>query len=117
MADPTAILDWEQLDMVAFGYTPDFVEIYVEFLKQTPELLAQLREAEGAGDITQVAELAHKIKGSALNFGFVGVSSPMEELEVAAKGAKTLEGARESVQQAGENFEAARAEVAAARNI
>lgn len=103
--------------MMAFGYTPDFVEIYVEFLKQTPELLGQLREAEGCGNVTRVAELAHKIKGSALNFGFVGVSSPMEALEKQAKSAGNLEGAQEWIRRAEENFAAACAEVKAQRNI
>jgi len=117
MANSAAILDWEQLDMMAFGYTPDFVEIYVQFLEQIPDLLGQIREAEGLGNVTRVAELAHKIKGSALNFGFVGVSTPMEELEGQAKGAGRLDGALELIRRAEENFEAARAEVAAARNI
>jgi len=111
------LLDWEQLDMVAFGYTADFLEIYAEFLEQTPGMLANAAEAASQQDVQRVANLAHKIKGSALNFGFSGVSSPMAEVEAQAKGGGNLDGALDRIAQAGVNFELAKAEVAKAKNL
>jgi HPt (histidine-containing phosphotransfer) domain-containing protein len=111
------VVDWEQLDMVAFGYTPDFVEIYSEFLDQTPALLDAIGKARLRGDVSAVAELSHKLKGSALNFGFCGVSAPMAQLERSTKDTKTLDGAEEKIAMATRNFAAARDEVAAARHI
>jgi HPt (histidine-containing phosphotransfer) domain-containing protein len=117
MDDSVQLLDWEQLDMVAFGYTQDFLEIYAEFLDQTPHLLAEVAEAERRGEVQRVADLAHKIKGSALNFGFSGVSSPMAEVEAHTKAAANLEGAADRIAQAMTNFERAKAEVAKAKSL
>lgn len=117
MDDSSQILDWEQLDMVAFGYTPDFLEIYAEFTSQTPLLLEQVAEAERLGEVQKVADLAHKIKGSALNFGFSGVSTPMAEVEAQAKASGTLDGVAGQIARALSNFEQAKAEVARLRNL
>ena len=111
------MVDWEQLDLVAFGYTPDFLEIYQEFLGQTPSLLDALEEARQKGDAAEVSRYAHKLKGSALNFGFAGVSAPMTALEREAKDLGDLDRAEERIRLARKNFEAGRAEVFAARGI
>jgi len=112
-----AVVDWDQLDMVAFGYTPDFVEIYNEFLAQTPVLLDAIEVARLRDDVSAVADLSHKLKGSALNFGFSGVSAPMALLERSTKDTKTLDGAEEKIALAIRNFASARSEVSAARHI
>lgn len=103
--------------MVAFGYTQDFLEIYADFTSQTPLLLAQVAEAERLGEVQKVADLAHKIKGSALNFGFAGVSTPMAEVEAQANASGTLDGAADKIARALSNFELAKAEVAKAKNL
>lgn len=110
-------IDWEQLDMMADGYTPDFVEIYHEFISQTPELLDALERHIRAADLDEASDVAHKIKGSSANFGFVGVSSPMSRLELNAKAEGTLEGAEEMLNESRENFVASKAEVLAKRGI
>ncbi|TSA30997.1 MAG: Hpt domain-containing protein [Verrucomicrobiaceae bacterium] len=117
MGEASKLIDWEQLDMMAFGYAPEFVAIYLEFLQHAPGQFASLDEAIRDGDADKVAKLAHMIRGSTLNFGFQGVSSLMEELETDAKDRRTLDRAAELIRKARENFELARAEVSEARNI
>lgn len=117
MGVPIELVNWEQLDMVAFGYTQDFVEIYHEFLKQTPELLDALEQARQNGNVVGVIGYAHKLKGSALNFGFTGVSGPMTVLEGDTKERRNLAGAEERIRVARENFEAGRKDVFSARGI
>ena len=117
MGDERVLIDWEQLDMMADGYTPDFVEIYREFLEQTPELLGALERHILAGEVEAARDAAHKIKGSSANFGFVAVSEPMSRLELQAKEARDLEGAEDRMLEARGNFENARAEVRAKRGI
>ena len=103
--------------MMAEGYTPDFVEIYREFLDQTPDLLNNLDQHVLAGTVDGVRDVAHKIKGSSANFGFVGVSSPMADLEIQAKAKGSLEGAAAWIIEARRNFEKSRTEVREKRGI
>lgn len=117
MGAESKLIDWEQLDMMAFGYAPEFVAIYLEFLQQIPQLFEFLDEALAGKDADKVAKLAHMIKGSTLNFGFLGVGSLMEELETDAKNRGTLDRAAELIRKARENFALARTEVSEARNI
>lgn len=117
MGEASKLVDWEQLDMMAFGYAPEFVAIYQEFLQQIPQLFEFLDEAIRGKDAGKVAKLAHMIKGSTLNFGFSGVSSLMEEMEADARDRGALDRAGEMLHAARENFELARAEVSRARNI
>jgi histidine phosphotransfer protein HptB len=111
------LIDWEQLDMMADGYTPDFVEIYHEFLIQTPELLDLLEAQLLKGDVNAVRDTAHKIKGSSANFGFVGVSTPMAELELQAKEKGCLEGSAELALKARGNFDQSKAEISGKRGV
>lgn len=117
MGETNTLVDWEQLDMMAFGYTPEFVEIYHEFLEQTPSSFDLLDEAFRQGNAEKVAKIAHMIKGSVLNFGFSGVSRQMEELEIEAKDRGSLEAAADRIRIARADFERARTEVSEARNI
>ncbi|HVE16934.1 MAG TPA: Hpt domain-containing protein [Chthoniobacterales bacterium] len=85
MSDAPSI-DWEQLDMIADGYTPDFVEIYREFEVDLPRILGEAKSAVVAADAVKTARAAHQAKGSAANFGFTGFSSVMARVETQAKG-------------------------------
>ncbi len=78
-------IDWEQLDMIADGYTPDFVEIYREFETDLPRILGEAKTALAEGDATRTARAAHQAKGSAANFGFSGFSGVMARVETQAK--------------------------------
>lgn len=84
MTDAAAI-NWEQLDMIADGYTPDFVEIYREFEVDLPRILGEVEQGLMAGDAVRVARAAHQAKGSAANFGFFGFSGIMSRMETQAK--------------------------------
>ena len=117
MGTESELVDWEQLDMMADGYTPDFVEIYREFLEQTPELLDALENYLSTGDVEAAREAAHKVKGSAANFGFVGVSGPMARLELRAKEEEKLEGARDCILEARDNFGRSKLEIHDKRGI
>jgi len=117
MGIESELIDWEQLDMMADGYTPDFVEIYREFLDQTPDLLKVLEQRLLEGDARGVRDAAHKIKGSSANFGFVGVSDPMSRIELRVKEEGDLESARERMLEALGNFEKSRIEVHEKRGI
>jgi len=80
------VVDWEQLDMIADGFTPDFVEIYREFEADLPRILGEAKSAMADGDAPRAARAAHQAKGSAANFGFFGFSGVMSRIEAQAKG-------------------------------
>jgi HPt (histidine-containing phosphotransfer) domain-containing protein len=79
------VVDWEQLDMIADGYEPDFVEIYREFEADLPRIVHEAKQALEAGDAIRVSRAAHQAKGSAANFGFAGFSAVMSRIEEKAK--------------------------------
>ena len=110
------VLDWEQLDMIADGFTPDFVEIYQEYIAEIPALLTDLREKITAGDALQTSKIAHQLKGSSANFGYIGVSRPMADLEQEAK-AGSMARAASLLAAAESGFSEAVAEVRAKRGV
>lgn len=109
-------IDWEQLDMIADGFAPDFVEIYREYLAETPVLLNELRQKIRENDSSQAAKVAHQIKGSSANFGFTGVSQPIAELEAEAKGG-SLANAAALLGQAENGFQLAVQEVRSRHSV
>lgn len=102
--------------MIADGFTEEFVEIYHEFVAEIPGLLATLQAHLETSDATQVARTAHQLKGSAANFGFVGISGPMAVLEQEAKGGSLAQG-EERLASAQAGFSAAVLEVKAQRGV
>ena len=116
MVDETSVIDWEQLDMIADGYSRDFVEICREFTEEIPKLFAALEDFCKANDLTKVARVAHQIKGSAANFGFAGVSTPMAAVEAAAK-TGSLEDFSTRLDLARTNFAQAQTELLACRGV
>lgn len=116
MDEEPRVIDWEQMDMIADGYTPEFVEIFREFAGEIPGLFNTLDGHYKANDTAKAARVAHQIKGSSANFGFVGVSAPMAAVETAAKEG-SLEGAPARLDQARANFERARAELLETRGV
>ena len=108
------MIDWEQLDAIADGWPEDFVEIYEGFVADAPHDLNALAEAIQSGDVSSVASLAHRAKGSAANFGFQGVCLAAVEIESLAR-AGTLEGTPQYLAQAIAALETGIQEVAGAR--
>jgi HPt (histidine-containing phosphotransfer) domain-containing protein len=110
------VIDWEQLDMIADGFTPDFVEIYHEYLAEIPGLFASLREKILQNDPGLATKVAHQIKGSSANFGFTGVSQPVANIEMEARSG-SLVNAQALLLQAEQAFGAATAEVKSRRGV
>lgn len=106
------IVNWEQLDAIADGWPPDFVEIFQEFLAELPTELLALQAALESGSAGDAQSHAHRLKGSAANFGFEGVQRAAAEIEALARQG-SLEGAGEFLQRARDADEAARREVKA----
>jgi len=112
----SAVIDWEQLDMIADGFTEEFVEIYHEFVGEIPGLFATLQANLDASDTVQAARTSHQLKGSAANFGFIGISQPMAALEQEAKSG-SLANAPQLLASAQAGFSAAVLEVKQQRGV
>ncbi len=108
--DPRNNLDWTQFEAITCSLLPEFITVYREFERELPQLLKDLRAAIADASSQKVASLAHQIKGSAANFGFVGTSQKMNELECEAQ-KKLLQHAEKHLIAAQEAFEQARLEV------
>jgi two-component system sensor histidine kinase TorS len=98
-----SVVDFDQLDMIADGYTEDFVEIYRDFEQDLPRILGEVRAGIDAGDAGAASRAAHQAKGSAANFGFVGFTSLMAQLEGGARDG-SLSGAADLLDRAGVIF-------------
>ncbi len=109
-------IDWEQLDMIADGFAPDFVEIYREYLAEIPVLLDGLRQKIQENDAVQAARIAHQIKGSSANFGFTGISEPIATIEQEAESG-SLGNAFVLLSEAEDGFTRAVAEVKARQGV
>jgi HPt (histidine-containing phosphotransfer) domain-containing protein len=116
MADGDPLIDWQQLDMIADGYTEDFVDIYREFAADLPRIFGELHNAIDSGDSNAVARAAHQTKGSAANFGFLSVTIRMAEIEASAK-AGSIIGAAEKLADAEPLFQRSLQEVKSQRVI
>lgn len=109
-------LDLKQLDMIADGYTEDFVEIYREFCKEIPPLLDDLGKAIAAGNANLTARTAHTIKGSISNFGMLTVNDLVKTIETQARGGDVT-GLDAVYQQVLPAFDESVAEIKRERNI
>ncbi len=116
MSEISLNIDWEQLDMIADGYTEDFVEIYHEFELDLPSILNTLETALSVSDPIAVSRAAHQAKGSAANFGFNGFSATMATIEQTAKGG-SLNGVDDALKASREIFRASIAAVKSQRGI
>lgn len=109
-------IDWEQMDMIADGYSAEFLEILNEFAGEMPALLASLQTACTNGECAEVVKVAHQIKGSAANFGFRSVSTAAAEIEVRAK-AGTLDGCVDQLALSQTAFSASLDELRSSRGV
>ena len=74
------------------------------------------KEKIAQNDIVQAAKVAHQTKGSSANFGFTGVSQPVANIEMEAKGG-SIANAPGWLFQAENAFQAAAAEVKTRRGV
>lgn len=79
-----AVLDQEQFDSLK-AIRPDSDEFVAElielFLGEAASNLAQLREQEAAGEVTEIRRVAHRLKGSCANIGAARMTALLEQLE------------------------------------
>jgi len=76
-----AHVDWEQFDNITADGDPAFLAIFDEFVAVAEQDLAALIGATQSGHGPEALRLAHKIKGSASNFGVIQLASLAGELE------------------------------------
>lgn len=62
------------------------VEVLGIFLEQTPVQIEQMSQADAAGDIDRIAEIAHELRGAAANVGAEGLRTLASQLELDLKG-------------------------------
>ena len=62
-----------------------FEEVAEIFLEDTPPLYEELGGALDAGDLSAVAQISHRLKGSAANLGADRLSGLYKELELLAE--------------------------------
>lgn len=78
-------IDWDQVAGVLDFADPECLEIYDEFLEMVSEELVALRDAGTGGEHATVVELAHRLRGSCLTFGFSGLGHVLKAVETSAK--------------------------------
>jgi len=64
---------------------PKLGHIIARFVEQLPGKLSQMQAAADSGDMTELAGLAHWLKGAGGSMGFDGLFEPSKALEVAAQ--------------------------------
>lgn len=79
------LIDWEQLSMI-FGdegdeLDEDMAELFHEFVEDGNERFVAIRSADFATETEVIAKEAHKLKGSASNFGFARVAGLLGHIE------------------------------------
>src|SRR5512147_2468375 len=75
----------------------EYLIILQDFLEAGDSDLAVLQAELDGGDIQQLAEAAHSIKGAAINFGFTEISNVAREVERNARRG-ILQGSHEAAQ-------------------
>jgi HPt (histidine-containing phosphotransfer) domain-containing protein len=68
-----------------FADDEDMAELVEFFVGEMNDRIASLEAAASSGDLTQLATLAHQLKGAAGGYGFPGVSDVAGALEKAVK--------------------------------
>ena len=79
------LIDWEQLEMI-FGedeedFDEDMAELFQEFIEDGLARFSTIKELDLASQSEAIAKEAHKLKGSAANFGFSEVALHLANIE------------------------------------
>lgn len=93
MNSPEMIIDWTGLQ-ARYGATPAFLDRLLSLpAKHYSNTPAQLRAASGAGDLGQLRELAHSMKGMAGNLLAEPLRAAAEDAEIAAREGRAADAA------------------------
>ncbi len=76
--DPSMLAALEELDQSQSGVMAHLIRL---FLHEAPAQLAALQEAVAQGDALRVEEMAHRLKGSAAQFGAMRMSRTCAALQ------------------------------------
>lgn len=81
----SALIDWEQLEMI-FGeedeeFDEDMAELFHEFVEDGKGCLENLKNASFESDKDSLCRDSHKLKGSSSNFGYAKVAKALANIE------------------------------------
>ena len=81
----SALIDWEQLEMI-FGeddedFDEDMAELFQEFVEDGVERFGMLKAASFDAEKDMLGKESHKLKGSSSTFGFARVASELAKIE------------------------------------
>jgi len=81
----SALIDWEQLEMI-FGeeeddFDEEMAELFHEFVEDGNGQFALINSAAFDSEKAKIAKESHKLKGSASNFGFSRVAEVLAHVE------------------------------------
>lgn len=101
----TAEFDGETLLAAFDGEVSDVKELVALVLSSVPVYIADLRASTRAGDMRQVAALAHTIRGSVGNVGAVRLAGLMADIEASIRsGGIVSEAALEPIDRAAQDL-------------
>ncbi|MEO8615591.1 MAG: Hpt domain-containing protein [Luteolibacter sp.] len=82
--DCTPLLDFEQLEpFIEIGLT-DFLDILGDVIHDVPEHLEKIHTAIRRGNSTELKSTTHSMRGMIANFGCIGMTSILRDLEYGA---------------------------------
>ena len=96
---PDTLIDKEAWERMKSMTGPAFlVELVDVFLKDSPELIKEMRGGLAAGDVERVRRAAHSLKSNAASFGADRLAGLSRDLEMIAKSG-ALEGAESKLSE------------------
>ena len=84
MTEETSSFDLEQLCKVLGLPAGTVAVLLADYLRSAATNVEQLRAAVSNNDLTQIRDLAHKLKGSSANFRVTSVANRAQQMEAAA---------------------------------
>jgi len=107
---------WQNLNDLADGDMVFMLELLDAFLKDAPQMLAEISEAVKRKDLKKLRLAAHSLKSNSADFGAMTLSGLCRELEVMSQATEgDLAGATELVAQAQAAYEQAEVELQVVR--
>lgn len=91
--DPNAVDDGSPIHSRLAAH-PRLHKLAITFVDQWPQRFAEMRSAYDAGDLAQLAALAHGLKGIGSSVGFDALFEPAKALDAAAKAGDAAEAGR-----------------------
>jgi HPt (histidine-containing phosphotransfer) domain-containing protein len=97
----------ERLKSIGGGDSAFVAELIDTFLKESPQLMAQLRDAAAGGDVESLRRSAHTLKSNSAEFGASALSALCRGIEDMAKN-RSLQGVLDRVSEAEKEYQRAR---------